>query len=313
MKEQISVLRSANDLCYPDHAFISPYTEAINQLTAEWINEYGCLNEDVKKKTGMAFYGTLTAEILPRVTMKVLIPVCRWMLWAFIYDDYFGPFPKPELRKVLTKTLGILRGDQVEEKEDGIFKQLQIAREELKQISTPEWMERFIASHRYYFTGLMMDTYSYQKVINYPSSETYLQIRNRLIGGYMVCDLLELSAGSIFPLELVHHPGIQRIRVLASQLMIWDNDIFSYKKELAEDEAMNMVLILMNEHHISVEEAVEKTIEIRESDYMELLDFQYHCGQFGKYSGQVEIYLGNLLILLKGQLDWYKVKSRRYH
>ena len=69
MKEQISVLRSANDLCYPDHAFISPYTEAINQLTVEWINEYGCLNEDVKKKTGMAFYGTLTAEILPGISI----------------------------------------------------------------------------------------------------------------------------------------------------------------------------------------------------------------------------------------------------
>jgi hypothetical protein len=156
-----------------------------------------------------------------------------------------------------------------------------------------------------------MDTYSYKKDLKYPSSAEYFKIRDRLIGGFMVMDLLEL-AGTIFPRGLFENPKIQKLRLLASRLMIYDNDIFSYKKEIKEGEAMNIVLVLQAENKVSIGEALALTLKMRQKEYVELLEFKYHFKEFGNYGNIVKNYWQNTMILLEGQLNWYKLMSRRY-
>ncbi|GAA0536760.1 terpene synthase family protein [Chitinophaga japonensis] len=296
---------------YPRENRINPHVKILDTSTNAWIKGYHCLSEQVKQKVKNANYGILTAQIFPDTACNILLPIARWMLWAFVYDDLYGPFPKDELDLVCKKCLSILQGSRPLKGDNVFFRELADIRDELTPISTPEWMERFTASHRHYFEGLMLDEFSYKQDISYPSSEQYLFIRERLIGGNMVCDLLELVDG-ILPLELLLHPYIQRLRQLAGRLMIYDNDLFSYKKELQEKEAMNLVLILASERKISMDQAIQEVFEIRRSDFDELLSYEEAIPEFGSYNNLVRNYLRNVLILLQGQLEWYLHQSLRY-
>lgn len=96
------------------------------------------------------------------------------------------------------------------------------------------------------------------------------------------------------------------------RLMIYDNDIFSYKKEMKEGEAMNIVLVLQAEHKISIDEALILALEMRQIEYLELLKFKKCFKEFGNYAGIVKNYWQNTMILLEGQLNWYKLMSKRY-
>ncbi|MGO4290760.1 terpene synthase family protein [Chitinophaga sp. RAB17] len=300
------------DISYPIHNLSSKHGEVMEQITRNWVDDYDCLPLEFKRKAKGANYGVLTAAVIPRAEIKVLVPITRWMLWAFCWDDYYGPYEKHDLKAICKTALKILRGTEEDEKyENDLFSQLAVIRQELGIVANSEWMRRFVASHVYYFQGLLMDTYSYKKNLKYPSSADYFKIRDRLIGGFMVMDLLEL-AGTIFPRGLFENPKIQKLRLLASRLMIYDNDLFSYKKEMKEGEAMNIVLVLQAEHKISLDEALIITLEMRQIEYLELLKFKKYFKEFGDYAGIVKIYWQNTMILLEGQLNWYKLMSKRY-
>ncbi|HVI45218.1 MAG TPA: terpene synthase family protein [Chitinophaga sp.] len=299
------------NMTYPSHNLTSSYSFTMERITRSWIDAYDCLSPEIQSKAKMANYGVLTADILPNANLDVLIPISRWMLWAFIFDDYYGPFPKPELKEICRKAIAVLRGQEINPGDNSLFKQLAITRNELMEISNQEWIQRFIKSHQYYFQGLLMDTFSYKATPEYPSASKYFSIRDRLIGGSMVCDLLEL-VGQIFPTELFRHPFIQRLRLLSTRLMIFDNDIFSYQKELAEGESMNLVLVLKFEEKISVKKALSLTLKMRNNAYEELMSFHDKITSFGTYGPLVQDYWHNTLILLEGQLKWYKKISKRY-
>lgn len=297
---------------YPIHNLVSKHSDVMEEITRNWVDSYDCLPPTFKQKAKGANYGVLTAAVIPRAEIEVLIPITRWMLWAFCWDDYYGPYEKQDLKAICKTALRILKGIEDEgQYENTLFSELAIIREELQGVANSEWMRRFVNSHIYYFQGLLMDTYSYKKDLQYPSSAEYFKIRDRLIGGFMVMDLLEL-VGTIFPKGLFENPRIQKLRLLASRLMIYDNDIFSYKKEIKEGEAMNIVLVLQAENNISIGEALALAIKMREKEYRELLAFEHHFREFGRYSSIVRNYWQNTMILLEGQLNWYRLMSKRY-
>lgn len=299
-------------ISYPSHNLSSKHSQVMEEITRNWVDSYDCLPATFKQKAKGANYGVLTAAIIPRAEIDVLIPITRWMLWAFCWDDYYGPYEKPALKTICRTALTILRGTEGQiPYENDLFKQLALVRQELESVANSEWMRRFIASHMYYFQGLLMDTFSYKKNLTYPSSGEYFKIRDRLIGGFMVMDLLEL-AGTIFPRGLFEHPRIQQLRLLSSRLMIYDNDIFSYQKELKEGEAMNIVLVLQAENHMSIEDALDLTLEMRQNEYNAIMAYEGSFREFGAYAGMVQNYWQNTLILLEGQLAWYKIMSKRY-
>lgn len=311
MRNATLPLQTVTSISYPAYNLSSPHASVMEHITRDWINDYDCLTPEFKRQAKIANYGILTAAIIPRADVETLVPIARWMLWAFLYDDYYGPYPKGELKIVCRKALGVLRGKNIQEGDNALFRQLEVVRNDLKAISTASWMNRFVKSHEYYFQGLLLDTFSYRLNPQYPTVNQYFKIRDRLIGGFMVMDLLEL-ADSIFPEELVNDPRIQRLRLLASRLMIYDNDIFSYKKELREGESMNLVLALQAEHNLPIEMAVDLAICMRKKEYDELIDYEYRFQEFGKYARLVKNYYQNTMILLEGQLVWYKLKSKRY-
>lgn len=312
MKSTALQTKIGNDLSYPSHKHISNYPHVLERHTNDWISNYDCLSMGLREKAMLAKYGVLTADIMPLASLAVLIPTARWMLWAFLFDDFYGPYPKDELKTICARTLAILKSGKPEPGDNVFFKELFIIRKSLEEVSSPQWMARFVDSHAYYFEGLIMDTFSFQETPAYPSSEQYLSIRDRLIGREMICDFLEL-AGQIFPDDLIQHPKIQRLRELVGRMMIWDNDIFSWQKELSEGDAMNIVLIMMEEKKLSVTEALEEVKKIRKNDYAELINFKALIPEFGTTQAPVVFeYYHNSLILLKGQLDWYQKISCRY-
>ncbi len=296
---------------YPAHPYTSTHCDEMESITRAWIDQYDCLTPEIRYKAKISSYGVLTADVLPRADMQTLKPITRWMLWAFIFDDFYGPYPKDELKRICRNALATISNEPIPPA-NAIFDQLRITCAELREQTTPQWMNRFLKSHKFYFQGLLMDTFSYKEHRTYPTEEQYFKIRDRLIGGFMVMDLLELISDKIMPDEIIYHPDIHRMRLLASRLMIYDNDIFSYQKELLEGESMNLVLVIANERGISIEKALKETIRIRKKDYLELLAFNRKIGQFGKWSRQVLQYWENTMILLEGQLKWYKIKSQRY-
>lgn len=92
------MLWQSAQLRYPFAGALNPFSDKIEAQTTEWINEYSSVPERVREKYKQACFGKLAAFFWPLASFEQLIPLGRWTLWIFIFDDYYGPCPAEEIR-----------------------------------------------------------------------------------------------------------------------------------------------------------------------------------------------------------------------
>jgi len=257
-------------------------------------------------------FGVLTANVFPNASFQELIPMGRWMLVGFAFDDFYGSTPLEELEKISQKTINILKGKLPQPNDEEFFHQFAQTRKELLTMVSPYWLERFVLHHELWFEGMKIDTlYSQENSTRYPGIEEYKKIREKIVGGEIICDLIEIAAGFIMPEEVFSNPVIKRARQLLTLMMSWFNDIHSVAWELQRKEAMNLVLVIENERKCTREEAYREAIEIHNKD-LEFTLITQNLPDFGIYNEGVAAYMHNAQLFLKGQELWYEGGTERY-
>ncbi|SHL57721.1 terpene synthase family protein [Chryseobacterium polytrichastri] len=307
MKSQIPSLE------YPFELKINPHIDSLEQKVTLWIDEYSCLPESLRKRYKKSNFGKFTARFFPNSSPELLIIISRWALAAFAFDDLYGSCPLHELKIESQKVIDILNGDSLFSDENEIFKQFRIARDELLPIVTPEWMERFINDHHSWFEGMFEETvYSYKESITYPSLAEYISLREKVSGGKILCDFLEISTDFIMSDNDFSKPITQKVRQLLTLMISWFNDIHSVSWELERNEATNLVLVIKNERKCSMEAAYEEAIQIHNNDLNEFIKITESLPDFGKYNDDFKRYIHNAELFLKGQELWYFGGTERY-
>lgn len=304
MKSQIFSLE------YPFELKLNPFEDPSEQFARRLIDEYSCLPDDVKIKYKKFSFGRVTASVFPNANFEKLIPLTRWMVFGFCFDDFYGSKPLVEIIEASNKAINILNGKLPDFNDLEFYNQLSIAKAEFLPSVTPYWLSRFTEHHQDWFEAMYLETKYNSKQNFYPSIKDYMVIRENLIGGKLMCDQLEVVSDFIMPEEVIKDIQIQRFRQLFSRIIAWYNDIYSVDWEVQRGEKMNLVLIIENEKGCTRDEAYAEAIKIHNNELAEFIKISDALSDFGEYNEGIQRYIENTKLFFKGQEIWYKGTER---
>ncbi|MCW3466240.1 terpene synthase family protein [Chitinophaga nivalis] len=297
---------------YPSEGKANPFMEKINAQITQWINEYTCIADDLKKELKKAQFGYLSSRVFPNASYEQLTVGSRYFLWVFVHDDHWGPLPASELKPICDNLVDILNGKGRRPHANEIYQQLAIIREEALPYATPDWMKRFTADMKDYFDAMLTDAaYSYNATVTYPSLEEYLPLRDSICGARSTATMGELCSGTILPQAIFEHPYIQAIRQAMVRILGIRNDLSSAFKEKADREAMNILLVIQQERKCGFQEALDIACDLHAKALEELLRLCANVPDFGALTELIGKYVEQIKLQTEGHNAWY-VYSHRY-
>jgi len=290
---------------------ISPHAEFLKEESERWIREeYSSLSPSFVKMMMRLNGASWAAHCWPDASLPVLTSITRALLWGIAQDDYYAPLQGDELPKVTYRMMEIARGTIPEPEENPIIHQFSIFMREFENIATEDWMKRYVYDISQYLEGIEIDSsISYRKNINYPTISEYIPIRRKNVAMATVNDKIELVTG-ILPDYIVVHPFIQQARILAGDLFAWSNDLISLEKEMRDDEAMNLVLVIQNERKCSIEDAFDEAVQMYNSRVECFMDLYNDIPDFGIYTPVVKKFLEGQGLWISGYLNWFEETNR---
>ncbi|WP_342329028.1 hypothetical protein [Pedobacter sp. FW305-3-2-15-E-R2A2] len=303
---------------YPFPMLKNPSAEALQELTDhQWIDgEYLWLYED-DPDTRYKYKKTKTAHIaaqwFPTASPERLKPICRFMLWTLYNDDKYEEGTPEEIRMVHKQSLAVLEGVlSVEDAQIPLAGLLASLRTELLQFISEESFLHFTTALSRYFKGLERELiYKHRKT--FPSVEECIAIREDSLCLFPFLELADVETKLPLPAEIYGHPVIQRLKALASRMMVYYNEVQSVIKDEATDSIYyNVVKAIQHNRSISLEEACLEDLRIHNEALEEFLYLQNSLPDFGEWQDAVINRIHYISMTLSG---WKNVsaKMERYN
>ncbi len=321
----------------PFPAAVSPYAEVVHQHTLEWVGRQGLVTGTrAFERLHAAKFAWLIARAYPNAPLDRLRLVSDWNTWLFILDDEcdeHGIGKRPErLAALHAGCLNVLAGYRIEQPDPRglscpvpdrraageersdvpLLEALRDIRERLRGIMPRAWMIRFALSVSEYFEACEWEARNRVRGI-WPDAPTYIRMRLYTGALYTDIELIDMTEGIALPLAVRKHPLVQRLMLIANNVVCWSNDIFSSPKELARHDMHNLVLILQRRDGLSLQGAVDRVAMLTARQVRRFIALEALLPRFGgPLDADVRCFIGVLRAWMRGNLDW-SYESGRYH
>ncbi|KAK2461246.1 hypothetical protein APHAL10511_006773 [Amanita phalloides] len=90
-----------------------------------------------------------------------------------------------------------------------------------------------------------------------PDLESYIALRRDTSGCKPCWVLIEYANNLKIPDDVMDHPIIRSLGEAANDVVTWSNDVFSYNVEQSRGDTHNMISVVMNEHGLDLQSAVD--------------------------------------------------------
>ena len=209
------------------------------------------------------------------------------------------------------RLVDIFGGGQPARGELGLYHQAAKIRDEFLEFMPRSWMDRFTQSfHRITRYGVE-DEMPYKAAKKTMSLAFYEINREYTVLMYPYLEMIEAETGFLLSDDVYNHPLIQRLRVLTSRIVGWQNDIQGLNKELSlETETSNLVIVLQRERELSLQDALTAAMEIHDKDLAEFVALEKLLPEFGSCQRQVERYVLGLGTFIQGVNSFYLDTTR---
>ncbi|MGW0998423.1 terpene synthase family protein [Streptomyces sp. NPDC002520] len=266
-------------------------------------------------------YARLVARMYPDAPLDRLGLVCDAVLWLFLYDDHLRPGDDPEndqsrARRLAAVTAQVV-GGLLDERPEPPLGALWDLRGPLLEMGGAKWWRR-CAEDLCAFADSLYEEARSRAAQALPGMDAYVALRRRTSGWGLLTDLVEFAADAPLPAFLLQSPEYEEMRWAAGDVACAVNDILSLRKELAEGECHNLVLILQNRsgsERAETNREIERWIAARLTDYHNARDgFLARCDRGPLQAEQRPValaYIRGLEHLMRGSLDW-SLESGRY-
>ncbi|MCF3106943.1 methyltransferase domain-containing protein [Streptomyces roseoverticillatus] len=297
---------------------VSPYGEQISRASITWLQRHNVLDrEDQLNRLHQARLGLLTDRCHPHTRPEVLQAIADWHLWLFALDDSycdesdFGAHPAA-MSQMAARLLHIVDAphDDIPPGAGRCASALRDIRRRLDAHASPLQVHRWTAAVHDYLFGIVWEAANRAEG-TVPTLGEYLPMR-RLIGAIdsAIC-LIDVSTGNEVSAHDWASPGLQALTRHAANLTCWDNDLVSYHKERSDHGAMhNLVTVLAREHACTLQEAVHRTVAMREEEARALLTTESRLRP--TLDEAARTYIDGLKHWVQGHLD-YSTESSRWH
>lgn len=289
---------------------ISPYANQLEEQVTQWLNNFVTLSPALYEKLKRSAIGHSIARYHPTATFEQLLPLSRFMLWAFIFDDLYKDASAEKLQQVQEQTIYVLKGGNPPAG-DEILYHLSIVHETFLASLPQYWLHHFYESVKYFIDGLIMES-AYKHTGQPISQEQYWPMRIMSAGMVQFTDLTEIATGNILSLSLYYHPSLHQLRMMASILVTLHNDYVSYDREKKEKDTVNIIHIYEHENGCSREEALAYCLGLHQQYITSFLQLSASLPDFGPFNQAAEKYAANVGILTKAVYCWSHKDTSRY-
>ncbi|MFG3496507.1 selina-4(15),7(11)-diene synthase [Streptomyces sp. NPDC047928] len=294
---------------------IHPRHAETDVQTAAWAETFRIGSEELRGRLVTQEIGSFSARILPEGRDEVVSLLADFVLWLFGVDD--GHCEEGELGHRPGDLAGelhrLLRVAQNPEApmllDDPLAAGLRDLRLRVSRFGTAGQTARWIDALREYFFSVVWEA-SHRRAGTVPDLNDYTLMRLYDGATSVVLPLLEMGYGyELHPHER-DRTAVRAAAEMASFIITWDNDIFSYHKEKsAPGYYLNVLRVLERHGGLTPEQALTTAIAQRDRVMCLYMRLTRYLAEHG--SPQLRQYLASLGNFIRGAQDW-GISSVRY-
>lgn len=292
----------------PFPSSVNEHAEDVNNHTLAWVKEFDLVpDEGHFERLKKSKFGWLAARAYPNTPLEELKIVSDWNTWLFIRDDYCdesGLGRNPGLlSEIHTELLEILNGRVPGQSDSALAHALHDIRIRLLHKASPAWMCRFVCSVIEYFESSVWEAHNRVDGI-IPDTETYILMRPYTGGLYTDIELIDITEDIYLPLHVRKNDVVQRLALMANNVVCWSNDIISYAKESKHNDVHNLVTTL-RPTQATLQKAVDLAAELTSAEINAFIALQLHLPSYTpEIDADLQRFVAVLGSWMRGNLDW---------
>ena len=288
----------------------------ISRRNIDWARCFGLVDNDIDAARARKIrVGDLAAYVNSRESVPITQLTADLVLWLFLFDDAVGECD-PDLderahRDVLVSYLEVVRGERLGAHSSPLYLALLDLVLRARSLgATDAWMARFERDLSGYFEGCAREP-AHRRAKKSPGVEAYRELRALSVGTSPAFAIIELGRAGIVDDDEMSREDVREIRKTAALLTAWVNDVYSYPKESAAGDPLNLVIVLCSLYEIEPAVALELATEIYNLD---LLEFERMALEVEASGCSVELreYFRGLADWIHGNRVWTKLCGRYF-
>ncbi|EJD04757.1 terpenoid synthase [Fomitiporia mediterranea MF3/22] len=277
---------------WPWKRAINPYYEEVKAESDAWFRNFKAFSP----RSQYAF---------EKCNFEELRAGCDLMNLLFAIDEYTDVDSEVAVREIVDIVIDALKNPR-KSRPEGEMPLGEVTRqfwERTIKIATLSAQRHMIDGFIYYTEEVVRQA-AYRDNNTQLTIESYLENRRGNIGSVPSYVPMELDLD--LPDEVFYHPAVVSLTVNITDLMIFDNDIYSYNKEQAVgDDHSNIISVAMHEFNIDLESAISKVVQLHAQTVKDFLDGLKKLPSWGPtIDSQVQTYLHRVASWVRANDCW---------
>ena len=244
--------------------------EAIHSRSVAWARAVGLApTSAAEARLRASKIGWLVARAYPRGDAAMVQIAADWATVFCLLDDRLERLPSPaavagylaELASVL-RTSGdpSPRGADGEAEQDPVKRACADLRVRLSRAAPRDWHVRFDARIAELFRAFVLEA-EVRAAGGIPALDVYVPMREVTVGIHVETEIGELACGIEIEEPTRGRRDLAALRRMASNIVGWANDLFTFEKELRQGESTNLVMVLAAAEGLDLTDAVARAAE----------------------------------------------------
>ncbi|KAG9100181.1 hypothetical protein FS749_016044 [Ceratobasidium sp. UAMH 11750] len=178
--------------------------------------------------------------------------------------------------------------------------------------SSPATIQRFVDAADLFTQAVLQQTVN-RSTDHVPTVDEYIKVRQDTSSTKMFYSVLEYSLGLDLPDEVHNDPIIAELLVAGNDIVNWANDVYSFPVEYARGDTHNLVYVVMWNHQLDLEGAIDYVDKLTRKRLQEYVDAKAQVRSFGpKIDPQVALYIQGFEYSFQGFIEWQFMTPRYF-
>lgn len=294
--------------------------DRITEVTLDWADHIGLLSdEDQREHFKAAASGSFATLGFPTAPDDYLQIISDMNCAVFITDDACdGDAPsyiRPDRRSVdgITTTVGVFEKPW----DDSFISDTLPLRAAMGNLGerllargvSASWRSRF-ATHLKEWLEAVQEEERYKVGGRVPTPSEMMAIRPSSGAVFLFMDCVELAFGITMPDALLEGGPVATLRALASRIILYPHDVFSYQKEIAKGHHMNLVTSLIHHTGMPLEEALLRVVRLHNEEMRSFDELARSIEQREPPGSNLRSYILGLRYYMHGLFAWQWAAAR---
>jgi len=283
---------------------LNPHYEVVKAETDAWFRSFNALSPKALLAFEKCDFSRAAALAYPFYSRDHLRTASDIMAFAFFVDDYNDKLSKSEAQGIVDIIIDALRHtDRPRPADEPVFGEMAKQFWSLAVNTTsPVTQRRFIIAFKEYLDATVQQAADRENNANH-TVDSYLQNRRKDIGARPFFTLLEL--GLDVPEDVLDSKVVKELQIYASDMLILDNDVFSYIKEQAVGDPHNILTVLKRQLNLDLEDGLKWVAESHSSVQRKFLDKLHTLEPQGsEVDNDVRRYIDGIAYWVRANESW---------